>query len=344
MTEVLILGKGKPTAYSLNSIYVEPAENKGFSPKWIYKDVYYPKDNKGRFSKTVKSELQKEWLNDNKELLNKVDLILCTDANYFKTLTKNTKVETCIGQIYESTYTTSPIMYVPSVAAYSYNPNKTKEQIDFAFTKALQWTKGNYVEVGSNIIHSAKYPSTVNDIKVYLDSLLNKPRLYVDIETFSLYITKAGLGTIAFATDKHNGGAFAVDLSNDSLKIRELLVDFFKTYQGNLVFHKANFDVMILIYELFMNKDLSNHNGMMEGLDVLFRHLDDTLLITYLATNSCAGNSLRLKQLAAEYAGDWAVDVNDITKVPLQDLLVGHLPCEDSIYHRHKLYLSLIHI
>lgn len=168
---------------------------------------------------------------------------------------------------------------------------------------------------------------------------MNQERLYVDIETFSLKLTETGLGTISFSLDEHNGGAFAVDLhpTNPTI-VREMLVDFFKQYKGHLVFHKSNFDVMVLIYELFMNKDLTDFNGMMEGMQYLCTNLDDTLVITYLATNSCAGNILGLKQLAAEYAGDWAVDVTDIRSIPLKDLLRYNLVDTLSTAYVYKKY------
>lgn len=337
--KVLVLGKGQPTAYSLSSIYAEPAKDIGLDVQWQYKELYYPKDNKGRLAKTVKADLQKEWLQDNVSELDSADIILCTDGAYFKTLTKSIKVDTTAGQVLESNYTKTPVMFLPSVGSYSYNPDKTKEQIEFIFGKLSDWFNGTYTALGTNIIHSEEYPENVLDIKVFLDSLLNQERLYVDIETFSLKLTETGLGTISFSLDEHNGGAFAVDLhpTNPTI-VREMLVDFFKQYKGHLVFHKSNFDVMVLIYELFMNKDLTDFNGMMEGMQYLCTNLDDTLVITYLATNSCAGNILGLKQLAAEYAGDWAVDVTDIRSVPLKDLLRYNLVDTLSTAYVYKKY------
>ena len=70
-----------------------------------------------------------------------------------------------------------------------------------------------------------------------------------------------------------------------------------------------------------MNQDITNIKGKLEGLNYLLNKLDDTLIITYLATNSCAGNTLGLKDLAQPFAGDWAVDVSDVTKTDLNKLL-----------------------
>jgi DNA polymerase-1 len=61
-------------------------------------------------------------------------------------------------------------------------------------------------------------------------------------------------------------------------------------------------------------------------MDVMLRNWDDTKLISYLATNSCAGNRLGLKDQAQEFAGNYAVeDIKDITKIPLPELLEYNL-------------------
>lgn len=216
-------------------------------------------------------------------------------------------------------------MYLPSIGSYSYNPDKVRGQIQLVMENAYNYLKGTYIDIGSNIIHSEAYPTTLQDIVAYLDLYKNEPIVYVDIETFSLNLTSAGLGTIAFAKDKHNGFAFPVDLGEYPTETRQLLRNFFIEYKGKIVFHKANFDVMILVYELFMDSDTTNFKGMELGLDVMCSNLEDTLLITYLATNSCAGNTLGLKQLAAPFAGNWAVDVNDIKTVDLNKLLTYNL-------------------
>ena len=87
-------------------------------------------------------------------------------------------------------------------------------------------------------------------------------------------------------------------------------------YKGKLTYHNANFDIKILIYELFMNGML-DQAGMIKGIKQLTKNFDDTKLIIYLATNSCAGNTLGLKPNAHEYAGNYAEeDVKDIRKIP----------------------------
>lgn len=71
---------------------------------------------------------------------------------------------------------------------------------------------------------------------------------------------------------------------------------------------------------------LLNVQGLLEGLEVLTRNVQDTRIISYLATNSTAGNDLKLKSLAHEFAGNWAKeDIKDIRKIPLPELLQYNL-------------------
>lgn len=347
MPKILILGKGTPSVYMLDKVFIEPATKINLSSNkidWGYKQLYYPMIN-NRPAKSVKVVYQKEWLVDHKDELDKADLILCTDSSYFKTLIKSSKADALIGKVLDSPYTTTKIMYAPNVYSYNYNPDKVLSQVETIYSQLKEWFKGTYVELGSTIIKSSYYPNTLSDIEKYLKSIINEPVLAIDIETFSLKFTRAGIGSIGFATDKHNGCAFAVDLNPSiALDVRKLLKEFFITYKGKKIFHKVNYDVTVLIYELFMDKDLTNHTGLMEGLNAFFNNnLDDTVLITYLATNSCAGNTLKLKQLASPFAGDWAVDVEDITSVKLEDLLKYNLiDCLSTHYVYEKYYPIMV--
>lgn len=81
-----------------------------------------------------------------------------------------------------------------------------------------------------------------------------------------------------------------------------------------------------------------DYKGMLEGLHCITRNLDDTLLMSYLATNSTVGNSLSLKDQAQEFAGNWAVEVSDITSIPLKSLLQYNLVdglCTNYVYDKH---------
>ena len=73
-------------------------------------------------------------------------------------------------------------------------------------------------------------------------------------------------------------------------------------------------------------EDIEDTAGLLNGMNILLGNWDDTRLISYLATNSCAGNNLKLKHLAQEFAGDYAQeDIEDINLIPLDELLEYNL-------------------
>lgn len=104
------------------------------------------------------------------------------------------------------------------------------------------------------------------------------------------------------------------------------------------MYHNIAFDVYALIYQLFMT-DLLDTEGLLHGMSIMLRNWDCTKLITYLATNSCAGNKLSLKDQAQEYAGNYAQEeINDITRIPLAELLEYNLVdglCTWYVYEKH---------
>jgi DNA polymerase-1 len=99
---------------------------------------------------------------------------------------------------------------------------------------------------------------------------------------------------------------------------------FFEARHAKTLYHRAWYDVYILVYQLFM-EDVLDTEGMLYGIEVMLRNFEDTQLIRYLATNSCAGNKLSLKDVAQEFAGNYAVEVNNIAMVPLNVLLTYNL-------------------
>lgn len=245
--------------------------------------------------------------------LEQYDYILCTDADFFKVLTNQKRAANSIGELFPYGQS-SQASYLPSIQAYSFNPSKWSEAIDRVFETISNHTNGTYSAVGSDIVHSALYPDTLDGIKNVLKLLKTKPALTVDIETTGLQFGKDKLYSIGFAWDKHNGASFLV---NDDVK--PLLKNFFDTYTGKLIAHKSNFDFTILILELYGS--FGKTAAHLQGLSTLLSNYEDTLFIAYFAINSCAGNNLSLKDLAQPFAGKWAIDVTDVTKQPVNELL-----------------------
>ena len=276
-----------------------------------------------------------------------VQYLFVTDSNYFKVLTKKTKADPNLGYVlpcampgYEHLKVVLSLNYQQLI----YNPD-LQSKLDMSLDTLVAHMSGSYRALGSSIIHAAYYPETVEEISKSLDSLHKYPELTADIEAFSLRFNEAGIGTVAFAWDEHNGVAFACDYTDEPIKsanpcaeiqlypgrfeankaVRLLLLEFFTTYQGRITWHNAAYDVKVIIYTLWM-EHLLDTEGMLEGLDVMTARMDDTKIITYLATNSTAGNVLGLKPLAHEFAGNWSKDdIKDIRRIPLNELLQYNL-------------------
>lgn len=259
-------------------------------------------------------------------------LVVC-DAEYFKVLAKVTKADAHVGYVLDCAYGPWKVIYVPSYKAIFYDPEKVRNKIKIGMGALASFINGSYIDPGVSIVHFAEYPKTYEEIHQWLQQLLdmNKP-LTVDIEGFSLKHVSCGIGSITFCWNKHEGIAFPVDYRDGknipNEPVRELLKQFFiecHKRKIKLIYHHIAFDVYVLIYQLFMDHVLDTE-GMLYGIEIMLSHWDDTKLITYLATNSCAGNKLGLKDQSQEYAGNYAqTDIADITKIHESDLLKYNL-------------------
>jgi DNA polymerase-1 len=261
-----------------------------------------------------------------------VSYLLVTDSDYFKILTKQTKVDVHLGYVLDCVYGPWKVVYAPTHRQIFYDPDKIRTRIQTAIRAIADHAAGTYTPPGNEVIKEAYYPMTPAEVAPWLKRFLcEKVDLTADIEGFSLRHTTAGIGTISFAWSKHDGIAFPVDLSDDPEGMRTLLRDFFEAYAktgATMTWHSIGYDVTVLIYQLFM-KDILDTAGLLYGIEVMLGspgswHWDCTKLITYLATNSCSGNKLGLKHQAHEFAGNYALDdeeIRDIRKIPLPDLL-----------------------
>lgn len=331
-----------------NVIYKAYIQPFGIDPKEVTLLKLYQDPVKKKTSATLIKEFIQTELKDKLEEVKPKYILVC-DSDYFKILTKKTKAEPYLGYVLKSAYSDHNVLFVPNFKSIFYNPNLVKANIKIAIDSLLNHDKGTYKDPGSDIIHSAKYPMDTKSIKECLQYLLdlNKP-LTCDIETFSLKHYDAGIGSITFCWDLHNGIAFPVDLNPSTgilegpqyrnEEVRDLLRWFFENFQNTLMFHNIAFDVYVLIYQLYM-KDLLDLEGLNKGMKILLKNWEDTKLITYLATNSCAGNNLSLKFQAQEFAGNYAQEeIEDIRKIKLNELLEYNLVDGLSTwytYHKH---------
>lgn len=300
-------------------------------------DLFYVGGTKKTTAAMMKDYVQQELA---PALLDsKVEYLIVTDSFYFKLLTKVQKVDANLGYALDCSYGPWKVVYVPNYKAIFHDPQKIKPKIQQGIDAIKACMAGTYSAPGEGIIKYEMYPSTVEDIEQALIYLLEMEKpLTIDTETFDLKHPTAGIGTIAFAWDKHCGIAFAVDYEEIkgateapfgkqviNKPVRRLLKAFFEELQHTAIYHNISFDVYNLIYQLYM-EDILDTEGLLTGIDVMLRNWDDTKLITYLATNSCSGNKLSLKEQAQAFAGNYAVDnITDICRIPLKELLSYNL-------------------
>lgn len=309
----------------------------------------------------------KDWFNEDvaPTLVDlKAEYLLVADAHIFKCLSKAAKVEATLGYVMECALGDFKILYVPNYQAVIYDPENVTAKIKLAMDALVNHRSGSYQNPGHEIVRFASYPPNDFSIKTALKELLKRGQpLTADIEAFSLKHYDAGVGTISFAWNKHEGIAFPVDYmpvnprdpyEKDANGFygrrvtnhwrRRALREFFEVAREfgiEFKWHNIGYDVYVLIYQLFMD-NLLDQEGLLYGLDVMLGDSggwDCTKLITYLATNSCAGNKLGMKDQAQEFAGNYAQDeIKDIRKIPLPELLKYNLVdslCTWYVFDKH---------
>ena len=298
-------------------------------------DIYLERGKK----KTPVSVI-KEYLNDLiPHLLDEgIEMIISTNGDYFKVLSRQPKSDSTIGDVHKTAVPGLNCAYVPHYGRIFYD-DKVQPKISIALESVVRWMKGDFSVIGESIIKFEAYPKTYEEIRDWLQTLLDMDRdLTCDIEGFSLKHYDSGVGTITFCWNEHEGIAFPVEYQvvtspQDGMvgsyvlnpKLKKLLKKFFTLFAKKMIYHNISFDVYVLIYQLFMDH-LLDQDGLLDGLDIMLRNWDCTQLITYLATNSCSGNELSLKTQAQEYAGNYAQEeIRDIRKIPLDTLLKYNL-------------------
>jgi len=325
MLRHITFGKGKKTLAILIATkdlnhdlllthYVKPLEVLGIPREQIVA-LSLDKNKKGKAPMTIITpcldQLEKVLTHEG------ITHVICADSSYFKPLAKVRKTEPNYGYILPTKWSGITTNICLNYCALFFNP-MGQDKIDMA----LKATAGHMLNTGGlfdqEVLIDCEYPDTDLEVMQLIEKYGQLPALTCDIETYSLKVDKAGLGTIAFAKDEHTGFGFFV--GNNKTR-RHYLKEFFLNYKGKLIFHGSTFDCKILIWELFMEHP-RDYEGMLRGLHTMFRNLEDTKIVAYLALNTTAGISLSLKDLSFAHTGNYAQeDIKDITKIPMKDLL-----------------------
>lgn len=252
--------------------------------------------------------------------------LLIISGDYFKALTKSTKVTTAYGTPVKAVYEGYEHLDCYVTASYKtlFADPRNQDKIDLvnsSLTHALLGKKDYFLDK----VKVALYPKAKEDIVSVLNRIKDCPMLASDIEGYDLKHVKSRIATISFAWSTTEGCAFNVDMHTtpqESTYIRSVLVQFFEyRYKKGLpiIWHGSNFDIRALVFELYMKRDLTNVEALLRGLEVFTKTFHDTKLIAYLALNSTARNNLGLKNLALPYLGDYGLDDEDFTDISALD-------------------------
>lgn len=253
-------------------------------------------------------KISDDWFNELVIGNGEVTHLAVQDSALFKKLTGRSRVVHTAGYVFKSKYGNYHVCYVPPFKAITLDERVRAEAT--ASINALEaHMAGRYVEPGST------RAVTVHHGRVFADwerTLRDLPRISVDIETTGLKHYESEIRTIGFGISDTEAVVF------EWHEVKDFLKEFFISYPGKLIMHKGAFDLTQLIHKLFMKK-LSDTNGIFEGLQHLQAKTECSMILSYVVTNTCAGNELSLKaQTQSEY-GDYGIE--ETWKAPLEEVI-----------------------
>lgn len=260
-----------------------------------------------------------------------ISTVYVAESTIFKKLAGVKKSTEYIGIATKSKDKSFDLVYGINYQRLFYEPTLIND-LQRSFNVAIAVSEGRHFDVlPPDLVSKVTRLKDYFEMKAVLNKLMLEPHLALDIEGFSLKFYECGLGTFSLAPSKEEAYAFTCDYYEENdvtyrepcYTTRTLLRDFLRNYKGTIRYHNMSFDAKILIYVLFMNEDLNNLEGLLEGLEVLTQNFDDTKIITYLATNSTSGNELSLKRQSQEFAGNYGLGdaIKDILKIKEDTLL-----------------------
>ena len=125
---------------------------------------------------------QKEYLKELLPILKKLNVkyLMVCDADYFKTIVRESKAESWLGYVKKADSDISrslgyhpKAIYCPNFAQVFYDPAKVSSKINQSFEALRRDVEGRYQNPGQGIIQFAAYPKTTKDIQVWLQRLLD---------------------------------------------------------------------------------------------------------------------------------------------------------------------------
>lgn len=266
--------------------------------------------------------------------LNGFEHLYVADSTYFKILTGKTKSDPwrgynlpCVIKGYEHLnivlgYNHNVLFHNPNYEGHIRDSIKLIESL--VSGQSLQKKQFTYTE--HRVVNM-----TLDQSKWWTEFLLKKDILSIDLEGFSLKFYDTGLATVSIAWSSTEALTFNIDMGTNfkdknCVFRRNIPFNFLRFilfhFTGKWILHNASFDLKVFIFELFMNRDFFDYEGMIYGIEQLTANFEDTKLIYYCCTNNAVKNTLSLKEIAHEYVGNYAQEsIDDVTQIPLPTLL-----------------------
>jgi len=320
----------------LQQYYIDPLRARGITENIVVYSLTYNEKGKTpvKFAAPHIENLTKAFEARNTKT------VLVADSPYFKLLTKVVKVPSAYGYVLPSVHDDTNMVVSVNYQALFYD-DTLLAKLNTSLDTLAKSVNDTYTAVGQNVIKYSEYPKTLEAIRKAVAKLQQHSALSCDIEAFSLKFYEAFIGTIGFAWSDSEGISFPCKYGNSAIyeEIKDILREFFETYKGTIIYQNGNYDIKVLVYELYMD-NLLDYPGTVRGVEILTKRIHDTKLIAYLAKNSTATQTYGLKALAHEYLGRYAEeDINDITKIPIEDLLPYNLKdCLGTFWVFNKYY------
>jgi DNA polymerase-1 len=230
------------------------------------------------------------------------------DASLFKKLTGLKKVVGTAGYVFPSKYGNYQVAYIPPSREITLD-KRVRDEAQASMDALTAHLEGRYVEPGSLrevLVHRG------TDFAEWLPILMGLPVISVDIETTGLKHHESDIRTIGFGISDRESVVFEFETVRGSLR------EFFERYAGTIVMHKGAFDLTQLIHKLWM-KSLSDTEGLVQGLFHLQAKTKCSLILSYVITNTCAGNELGLKPQVQSVYGNYGIE--ETWKAPLEQII-----------------------
>ena len=272
-----------------------------------------------------------------------INKVLVANGDLFKFITGVSKTSDCFGEPFKGKL--EGFEEKESILSIDYSALVYNESLRFKLNNSLEVFTGlckKSFNLKKDIIHSMVVPETADEIGDVLEYISQYDALTCDIETESLRFEHARIVTISFALDEHNGCVFSIDTEEES-EILGLLYDFFCDYEGTLIFHGGLYDIKVIIYQIFMEDSL-DVEGLIHGLKT-FDNSEDSMLVTYLATNSTQEVPLGLKENSFEFAGNYGIEFDDEHSVhdyPREEVLEYNLKDALATWYVYKKHYPTI--